>query len=105
METGSRGRLDPAKLPEQARNMIQSLELPVFGTKRLPDVASGSLAASPLVRSWPGSLIYELWPRFEYQVEWGFGGATEASEPTGSDDFAQARLAGLGTQAQSDFLR
>jgi predicted permease len=41
-----RGRLDPAKLPEQARNMIQSLdhELPVFGAKRLPDVVSGSLA-------------------------------------------------------------
>jgi predicted permease len=41
-----RGRLDPAKLPEQAREMVQSLdpELPVFGAKRLPDVVSGSLA-------------------------------------------------------------
>jgi putative ABC transport system permease protein len=41
-----RGRLDPAKLPEQARDMVQSLdhELPVFGAKRLPDVVSGSLA-------------------------------------------------------------
>jgi predicted permease len=41
-----RGRLDPAKLPEQAREMIQSLdpELPVFGAKRLPDVVSESLA-------------------------------------------------------------
>jgi putative ABC transport system permease protein len=40
-----RGRLDPAKLPEQAREMVQSLdhELPVFGAKRLPDVVSGSL--------------------------------------------------------------
>ena len=41
-----RGRLDPAKLPEQARDMVQSLdpELPVFGETRLPDVVSGSLA-------------------------------------------------------------
>jgi putative ABC transport system permease protein len=41
-----RGRLDPAKLPEQARDMVQSLdhELPVFGATRLPDVVSGSLA-------------------------------------------------------------
>jgi len=40
-----RGRLDPAKLPEQVRNLVQSLnsELPVFGAKRLPDVVSGSL--------------------------------------------------------------
>ena len=41
-----RGSLDPAKLPEQARAMVQSLdpELPVFGAKRLPDIVSGSLA-------------------------------------------------------------
>jgi predicted permease len=41
-----RGSLDPAKLPEQARDMVQSLdpELPVFGAERLPDVVSGSLA-------------------------------------------------------------
>lgn len=41
-----RGRLDPARLPDQAREMIQSLnpELPVFGAQRLPDVISGSLA-------------------------------------------------------------
>jgi predicted permease len=41
-----RGRLDPANLPKQARDMIQSLdpELPVFGAKRLPDVVSSSLA-------------------------------------------------------------
>ncbi|HLK63137.1 MAG TPA: ABC transporter permease [Bryobacteraceae bacterium] len=41
-----RGRLDPAKLPEQVRDMVQSLdhELPVFGAKSLPDVVSGSLA-------------------------------------------------------------
>jgi len=41
-----RGRLDPAKLPEQARDMVQSLDrgLPVFGAKTLPDVVSGSLA-------------------------------------------------------------
>ena len=41
-----RGRLDPANLPKQARDMIQSFdpELPVFGAKRLPDVVSGSLA-------------------------------------------------------------
>ena len=41
-----RGTFDPAKLPEQARAMVQSLnpELPVFGAKRLPDVVSGSLA-------------------------------------------------------------
>ncbi len=40
-----RGRLDPAKLPEQVRNLVQSLnsELPVFGAERLPDVVSGSL--------------------------------------------------------------
>jgi putative ABC transport system permease protein len=41
-----RGRLDPATLPEQARDMVQSIdrELPVFGAQRLPDVVSGSLA-------------------------------------------------------------
>jgi putative ABC transport system permease protein len=41
-----RGRLDPAYLPQQARDMVQSLDpqLPVFGAKRLPDVVSGSLA-------------------------------------------------------------
>jgi putative ABC transport system permease protein len=41
-----RGRLDAAKLPEQVRDMVQSLdhELPVFGAKRLPDVVSGFLA-------------------------------------------------------------
>jgi predicted permease len=41
-----RGRLNPARLPEQARDMVQSLdhELPVFGAKTLPDVVSGSLA-------------------------------------------------------------
>jgi len=40
-----RGRLDPAKLPQQVRAVVQSLnnELPVFGAKRLPDVVSGSL--------------------------------------------------------------
>jgi putative ABC transport system permease protein len=40
-----RGRLDGAKLPEQVRNLVQSLnsELPVFGAERLPDVVSGSL--------------------------------------------------------------
>jgi putative ABC transport system permease protein len=40
-----RGRLDPAKLPEEVRNLVQSLnsELPVFGAERLPDVVSGSL--------------------------------------------------------------
>ena len=41
-----RGRLDPATLPQLARDMVQSLdqELPVFGAERLPDVVSGSLA-------------------------------------------------------------
>jgi putative ABC transport system permease protein len=41
-----RGSLDPATLPQQARDMVQSLdsELPVFGAKKLPDVVSGSLA-------------------------------------------------------------
>jgi putative ABC transport system permease protein len=41
-----RGQLDPASLPDQARNMVQSIdaELPVFGAKRLPDVVSSSLA-------------------------------------------------------------
>ncbi len=41
-----RGRLDPAQLPGQARDMAQfpDRELPVFGAKRLPDVVSGSLA-------------------------------------------------------------
>jgi hypothetical protein len=39
-----RGSLDPAPLPKQARDMVQSLdpELPVFGAERLPDVVSGS---------------------------------------------------------------
>ena len=41
-----RGQLDPATLPDQARNLVQSIdaELPVFGAQRLPDVVSGSLA-------------------------------------------------------------
>lgn len=41
-----RGRLDPAGLADQARDMVQSLdpELPVFGAQRLPDVVSDSLA-------------------------------------------------------------
>ena len=41
-----RGRLDSVKLPEQARDMVQSLDpaLPVFGAERIPDVVSGSLA-------------------------------------------------------------
>jgi len=41
-----RGRLDSGRLPEQAREMVQSLdpELPVFDAKTLPDVVSGSLA-------------------------------------------------------------
>ncbi len=41
-----RGHLDPATLPDQTRDMVQSLDqtLPVFGAKRLPDVISGSLA-------------------------------------------------------------
>jgi predicted permease len=41
-----RGRLDRAALPEQVREMVQSIdpELPVFGAQMLPDVVSGSLA-------------------------------------------------------------
>jgi predicted permease len=41
-----RGHLDPARLPNQARDMVQSLdpELPVFGAQKLPDVVSESLA-------------------------------------------------------------
>jgi putative ABC transport system permease protein len=41
-----RGRLDAGAIPEQARELVQSIdpELPVFGAKRLPDVVSGSLA-------------------------------------------------------------
>ncbi|HEX3893333.1 MAG TPA: FtsX-like permease family protein, partial [Terracidiphilus sp.] len=41
-----RGSLDPAKLPEQALKMVQSIdpELPVFGAQTLPDVVSDSLA-------------------------------------------------------------
>ena len=38
-------RASRSRLPEQLRNLVQSLnsELPVFGAKRLPDVVSGSL--------------------------------------------------------------
>ncbi len=41
-----RGRLDSAVIPNQVRDMVQSLnpELPVFGAQKLPDVVSGSLA-------------------------------------------------------------
>ena len=41
-----RGRLDPARLPDQTRVAVQSInpELPVFGAASLPDVVSGSLS-------------------------------------------------------------
>jgi putative ABC transport system permease protein len=41
-----RGRLDPAALPGQVREQVQSVdrELPVFGAKMLPDVVSGAFA-------------------------------------------------------------
>jgi putative ABC transport system permease protein len=41
-----RGRFDPAKIPEQAREMVQAFDgdIPVFGVKTLPDLVSGSLA-------------------------------------------------------------
>jgi len=41
-----RGRLDPGTIPQQARELVQSIdpELPVFGAMKLPDVVSGSLA-------------------------------------------------------------
>jgi|ERR1700677_2937398 hypothetical protein len=41
-----RGRLDPARIPEEARVAVQSInpELPVFGAVTLSDAASGSLS-------------------------------------------------------------
>ena len=41
-----RGRLDPARIPDEARAMVQSInpELPVFGAMTLPGVVSGSLS-------------------------------------------------------------
>ncbi|MGO9938262.1 MAG: ADOP family duplicated permease [Terracidiphilus sp.] len=41
-----RGQLDPAAIPGQAREVVQSIdpELPVFGAKTLPEVVAGSLA-------------------------------------------------------------
>ncbi len=41
-----RGRLDPATIPEQVREQVQSVdrELPVFGARMLPDVVSGALS-------------------------------------------------------------
>jgi predicted permease len=41
-----RGRLDPARIPDQARLAVQSInpELPVFGAATLSDVVSGSLS-------------------------------------------------------------
>jgi predicted permease len=41
-----RGQLDPAAIPEQVREQVQSVnaELPVFGAATLPEVVSGSLA-------------------------------------------------------------
>ena len=41
-----RGRLDPARIPDEARVAVQSInpELPVFGAMTLPGVVSGSLS-------------------------------------------------------------
>jgi ABC-type antimicrobial peptide transport system permease subunit len=41
-----RGRLDPARIPEEARVAVQSInpELPVFGAATLSDVVSGALS-------------------------------------------------------------
>jgi ABC-type antimicrobial peptide transport system permease subunit len=41
-----RGRLDPARIPDEARVAVESInpELPVFGTMTLPGVVSGSLS-------------------------------------------------------------
>jgi len=41
-----RGRLDPAAIPEEVREQVQSVdrELPVFGAQMLPDVVSGALS-------------------------------------------------------------
>jgi predicted permease len=41
-----RGRLDPARIPDEASAAVQSInpELPVFGAATLPDVVSGSLS-------------------------------------------------------------
>jgi putative ABC transport system permease protein len=41
-----RGRLDPAQLPEQVRQQVQSVnpELPVFEARMLPEVVSGALS-------------------------------------------------------------
>ena len=41
-----RGQLDPARIPEEVREQVQSVnaELPVFGAATLPEVVSGSLA-------------------------------------------------------------
>jgi putative ABC transport system permease protein len=41
-----RGRLDPAAIPEEVRQQVQSVnpELPVFGAMTLPGIVSGSLS-------------------------------------------------------------
>jgi len=41
-----RGHLDPSRIPDQARELVQSInpELPVFGAMTLPGVVSGSLS-------------------------------------------------------------
>jgi putative ABC transport system permease protein len=41
-----RGRLDPARIPDEARVAVQSInpDLPVFGAMTLPGVVSGSLS-------------------------------------------------------------
>jgi putative ABC transport system permease protein len=46
LELFLRGRLDPARIPDEARVAVQSInpELPVFGAATLSDVVSGSLA-------------------------------------------------------------
>lgn len=52
-----------------------------------------------------GRLASKSWPSFINYVEGCFRSAAETIEPGRCHNFPNARLAGLGTQAQSDFLR
>src|ERR1700723_259035 len=55
-----RGRLDPARIPDEARVAVQSInpELPVFGAMTLPGVVSGSLSQRRF--SMEGVLLFAL---------------------------------------------
>lgn len=44
------------------------------------------------------SKIFGLGPRFEYQIEGCFGGASEFREPSGLGNFSEAFFSGLSTK-------